>query len=125
MREYPYEIEADLLEHFGIDLLDLYRGKLSLRRVYVLMDRLISMPGRSALSRAIDPQAEWDTNNFLTAELIDRLDLSNWLMYRANFEDSGDMPMPKPFPRPGHKEEEPAIEFASNEEIAKALAFNF
>lgn len=83
------------------------------------------MPGRSALSRAIDPQAEWDTNNFLTAELIDRLDLNNWLMYQTNFEGSGDMPIPKPFPRPGHKEEDPSIEFASNEEIANALAFNF
>lgn len=85
------------------------------------------MPGRSALTKAIDPQAEWDTGNHLIAELIDRLDLANWLTYKVNFENKNDMPMPDPFPRPGKKANNPETEtvFASNEEIANVLAFNF
>lgn len=84
------------------------------------------MPGRSALTKAIDPQAEWDTGNHLVAELIDRLDLANWLTYKVNFESKDDMPMPDPFPRPGQTANpETEINFASNEEIANALALNF
>lgn len=35
----------DLLHHFGVDLLDYDRGKLSMRRLFLLLDRLRTLDG--------------------------------------------------------------------------------
>lgn len=122
MSKYANEVEADLLELFHIDILDYYRGKLSLRRVFVLLTRLMSMAGRSALASALDIRAEWSTSEYMIAEVIDRLELSNWLAIEINSEKN-DVPQPVPMPRPGHKEVTPAErEFATPAEVAALFA---
>lgn len=50
LREHGEEIEADLLRVYGVDLLDLYRGTLTPRRLLVLIRGL---PPGSALGRAM------------------------------------------------------------------------
>lgn len=62
------------------------------------------MPGRSALAVAVDARAEWDTTDYLLAELIDRQETNNWLLVEINSEDG--VPVPEPIPRPGDSQEE-------------------
>lgn len=78
-------------------------------------------PGESALSAAIDPAAGWTVDNYLITELIDRVEVSNWLTIQVNSEKS-DMPFPKPYPRPGMEFDEPEeVKFASASEVADLL----
>lgn len=104
------------MQFFGVDVLDIARGGVSLRRLTVLVLRLLAMPGKSALAAAMVPHAAWSTSHHLTAELIDRLELANWLTLRINSEGQ-QMDPPAPFPRPGM--ESPATEdtFASALEV--------
>lgn len=95
-----------------------------MRRIYVCIERLVTMPGRSALLKAIDPKAEWSHSEYLMSEIIDRLEMANWLKYRMDYEDDK-MPMPDKFPRPGIELTSKEDAFASNEEVANVLAFNF
>lgn len=77
-----------------MDLLDLWRGGLSLRRVSVL---LAGLPIESATSRALAPEfIGWTVDSFLLAQVIDTLQAANW--QRGGDEHT---PRPKPFPRPG------------------------
>lgn len=122
MGEYPNEVESDLLEHWGIDILDYYRGKVSLRRVFVCLNRLLHMSNRSALATKLDPRAEWSTAEYMIAEMIDRLELSNWLAIEINSEKNT-VPQPQPIPRPGDKEVTPVErEFATPEEVSDIFA---
>jgi hypothetical protein len=57
-------LEADLLACYGVDLLDLYRGRLSFRRVCVLIGHL---PQNAAVWRAINPDAGWTRIDYLLA----------------------------------------------------------
>lgn len=52
LREHGEAIEADLLRYYQVDLLDLYRGEMSWRRLRVLVRHL---PLESATARAIQP----------------------------------------------------------------------
>lgn len=130
MAEHSDTLEADLFEHFGIDILDYYRGILSLRRIWVLIKRLCNMPGRSAVAAAVDTQSEWGTPDYLLAEIIDRLELNNWLLVEINSEKN-DIPPPEPIPRPGvsveakAEENRPRREFASPTEVAALFAGTF
>ncbi|MFI2031398.1 hypothetical protein [Streptomyces buecherae] len=111
MQEYPDELEADLLEFFGVDLLDLWRGRLSIRRVGVLIKSLMKKPGRSSLLQAIDERARWSDSDYILARASDALELSNYIAIKVNAEDTRDIPFPEPLPRPGGTEyEEPAEE---------------
>lgn len=70
---YHEELEYDLLTlPSPIDLLDLYRGRLSTRRLWVIIRGL---PMSSRLKRAINPEAaaeaEWTPTTYLLAEQID------------------------------------------------------
>jgi len=50
-------VEADLLRFYGVDLLDAHRGRLSRRRLRVLIQHL---PRDAALVRALHgDEAEW------------------------------------------------------------------
>lgn len=97
--EYPDEVEADLLEIFNVDICDLYTGRMSIRRLSVLIKRLLSLPGRSALCSAVNEAAEWGTSEHLLATLVDELALSNYLFISANSKQRP--PQPKPVRRPG------------------------
>ncbi|MEF3112420.1 hypothetical protein [Streptomyces chrestomyceticus] len=111
MRDYSDELEADLLEFFGIDLLDLWRGELSLRRLHVLISSLLSRQGSGALVRAVDESAMWSHESYLLARISDALEASNYLFIQANSteEDFGVDP-PQPVWRPGAEVVEPEPE---------------
>lgn len=65
--EYGDEIEADLLREYNVDVLDFYRGKLSPRRLGVLVRELSA---DSSLSRAQnDGQPPWSMRDHLLADL--------------------------------------------------------
>lgn len=61
------ELEADLLRYYGVDLADLWRGELSLRRLSVLLNAL---PPDSAIARWANTEAPgWDVQDFLLADI--------------------------------------------------------
>lgn len=92
----------------------------------MFIKRLLRMPGRSALSAAVDDRDEWTIESYLIAEVLDRLEVANWLSIEINSEDN-ELPFPKPWPRPGVGEtetiEDPP-EFASLDEVANLFAMN-
>lgn len=120
IQEHPEELEADLLEFFGVDLLDLWRGRLSLRRIAVLVRSLARRHGRSSLAGVMDETAEWATSDYLLARISDALEMSNFLFMKANASDSSSLMPPDPLPRPGIEDEVqgPSYEYASGEEVA-------
>ncbi|MFD8886422.1 hypothetical protein ACFV0H_28460 [Streptomyces erythrochromogenes] len=124
VQDYQDELEADLLEFFQVDLLDLWRGRLSLRRVGVLINSLMKKPGRSTLLEAMDERTRWGESDYLLARISDALELSNYLFFKANAEDSEDLEQPDPIPRPGQPEPEPQpveTQFSSAEELSSFL----
>ncbi|WP_202919492.1 hypothetical protein [Saccharothrix deserti] len=67
----PAALETDLLR-YGVDLLDLYRGTLSYRRVCALVANL---PDDAAVWRATGPDAGWTRPEVLLAALERRVTL--------------------------------------------------
>jgi hypothetical protein len=123
VQEHGDELEADFLEFFGVDLLDLWRGRLSLRRVGVLIHSLAHKPGRSSWLAAVDESAVWSVNDYLLARVSDALELSNYLFIKANSEDSSGLEIPQAIPRPGMPQpEETTAEFADGREVADWFA---
>ncbi|MFI1530045.1 hypothetical protein [Streptomyces griseus] len=108
-----------MLQFFGVDFLDLWRGQLSLRRINVLVGSLLNQPGRSALAAAVDESAVWSDSEHLLAQVSDALELSNWLFYQANSsEDAEAPPAPTPMRRPGQEDVEPVQPtYASTDEV--------
>ncbi|MEU9707993.1 hypothetical protein AB0E21_05155 [Streptomyces sp. NPDC047967] len=102
-----------------MDILDLWRGRLSLRRVGVLIKSLLRKPGRSLLLQALDEKAEWDESTYLLARSSDALELTNHLLLKANFDpaQTKDLPLPLKIPRPGEVEPAPEVEMASPQEV--------
>ncbi|MFI5802975.1 hypothetical protein [Streptomyces sp. NPDC051561] len=109
VHEYPEELEADLLEYFQVDLLDLWRGSLSLRRVGVLIKSLMAKHGRSTLLLAMDERSRWAESDYLLARISDAMELSNFIAIKANAEGAEDLEFPSPVPRPGDPEPEDTI----------------
>lgn len=101
----------DLARYYGgLDLLDLHRGRLSWRRLRVLIDHL---PPESATKTAMRLAAEadgvpetdaepadapWSQTEMLLAVVIDRLGDLTYVLQRAH---GGKPEKPKPLPRPG------------------------
>lgn len=87
--EYHEELEADLLPDY--DLLDIWRGLLSFRRLWVLMRHL---PATSMFKRAVNPDLvmpeSWGQTDELIATLVDRYT-------QVHFKN------PKPYPRPAEQ----------------------
>ncbi|MFI5877532.1 hypothetical protein ACIBAH_34885 [Streptomyces sp. NPDC051445] len=121
IREFHDELEADLLEFFNVDLLDVWRGRLSIRRIGVLIDSLMRKPGKSTLLMAMDERAAWSESDYLLARVSDALELSNFLFLKANASESDDLEFPAPVTRPGDPEPSqqpaPQPEFASGQEV--------
>ncbi|MGW2919525.1 hypothetical protein ACWDBF_16925 [Streptomyces angustmyceticus] len=109
VQEFPDELEADLLEFFNVDLLDLWHGRLSLRRIGVLIHSLMSKPGRSTLLMAMDERAKWSERDYMLARISDALELSNYLFLKANVDEteSSGLELPPPITRPGEPEPQP------------------
>ena len=93
-------MEADLLRFYGVDLLDYHRGRLSARRLRVLIQHL---PKEAALVRAVRGEAaEWGLAEHLLATAVDQLAAGNWLFAAAHTAEDRDPPQrPEPVPRPG------------------------
>ncbi|MET8382497.1 hypothetical protein ABZV14_05780 [Streptosporangium canum] len=109
-------------------MLDLWRRKLSFRRLSFLARQLLSMPGESALSKAkFGESASWSDTQYMLAELNDRLAYNSWVFIEANKAEGADNPYPDPFPRPGRtrkevSEEPQEQEFASPHEVVAFFA---
>ena len=71
MRESTDVLEADLQRYYGVDLADLWRGGLSVRRLSVLVDNL---PDDSATARRqTKGQNAWDLHALLLADVFHAL----------------------------------------------------
>ncbi|WP_053708002.1 hypothetical protein [Streptomyces sp. NRRL B-3648] len=83
-----------------MDLLDWHRGRLSSRRLAVLVRHL---PQDSATLRELHGDAaEWSVGDYLLAAVVDQLAEANWMFATVNRdEDAEPLEYPKPVPRPG------------------------
>lgn len=88
------EVEADLLHHYGINLSDLFTGKLTWRRFTALVKQL---PYDSAVYRA--ERGPWGLTEQLLAALVDEGRVANW--QRAQLHTKEKLKPPKPIERPG------------------------
>lgn len=89
-------IEADLARFYGVRLTDLYTGRLTLRRFFVLVSQL---PDDSAYRRSVlgHAEASWGVAEHLLASVVDSLQIANWQRSKDGQRGSR---APKPMPRP-------------------------
>lgn len=98
IREHGDAIEADLAFR-GYDLLDMWRGKLSPRKVDVLIRGL---PVDSATRMAMnDRKPLWTDTDFLLAAVIDATNNVAWTVANKDVPKKDWGKLPEPFPRPG------------------------
>ncbi len=96
LREHGEAVEADLQRFYGVRLSDLTTGRLTWRRLRVLLSQL---PRDSSVARAeLGEQAEWGLSEHLQASIFDAVNAANW-------QRSGKGRPPKPLPRPGLKKQ--------------------
>ena len=79
LREYAEDIEADLL-YRGIDIFDWYQGKISSRRMLVLIRKL---PVDSAFKTAL--RDDWNIDQHLSAAAVNELRAMRadlWMIHR-------------------------------------------
>ncbi|WP_369036442.1 hypothetical protein [Streptomyces adonidis] len=88
-----------MLRYYGTDLLDWHRGRLSSRRLAVLVKHL---PRDCALNRELHGEAaEWTVTDHLLAATVDHLAAANWMFASVNSAEDADPPeLPVPVPRP-------------------------
>lgn len=103
-------MEADLLRYFSVDLMDLWRGGLSFRRLAVLIAHL---PEESWTQTAIRDATEgalvevdgppkfgpWSLSNYQLAALRDEIAELRFVVARTAGAEK--YPAPEPTPRPG------------------------
>lgn len=92
LQEYSDAIEADFHRFYQLDLLDLYRGTLSPRKVLVLIEHL---PPGAALWNETGGDSAWTLETHLLANVLDAVNVSNWIA--AGGKQSS---KPKPIARP-------------------------
>lgn len=106
-------MEADLLRYYSIDLMDLWRGGLSFRRLWVLIKHLPSESWTQTKLRdererehelvepADGPQTfgPWSLENYQLAQLADGLNHLRYVLAKVNGQEN--YPEPTPTPRPG------------------------
>jgi hypothetical protein len=114
-------VEADLLRFYGVDLLDYHRGRLSTRRLRVLIQHL---PKDAALVRELHGEdVEWGLTEHLLAAAVDHLAAGNWLFASAHTAENADPPeRPEPLPRPGMADPQSSTPSATPDEIAAFFA---
>lgn len=99
-------MEADLHRYYQIDLLDLWRGTLSPRKIRVLVKHL---PPESATVRALNPRTpeeeHWTTDRQLLAGICDRVDQLTYTtsILGVDQKHRNKIKEPRPIPRPGVK----------------------
>ena len=97
MDEYTAEVEADLQRYYRIDLGDLFRGRLSLRRLGVLV---AALPPESATMSALAPLVadvepdpdrvprQWSTDQHLLANVADGIGALTHLYLSAHSDSA-------------------------------------
>lgn len=120
----------------GIDLLDFYRGKISLRRLLVFVSELprSSRTITELLSREHGALVEWDQKDYMLADLIDSVRVSNyWLEQNVQMKTDNPRTPKKPVPAYRPKADvdtapetheaaiERAKEYASEEQITNFI----
>lgn len=96
LTEYPEELEADLASEYGIDLVDLWRGGLTLRRAAVLATQL---PAGSRLWQATGGPKAW-ADEYQALMIVEwRLQILDWRQTEdgAKGKNPPDMQEPPPF----------------------------
>lgn len=115
LSKHAKAVEADLLRYFSIDLMDLWRGRLSFRRLAVLIRYLPSESWTQTALRderehdlsdliADEPEAPakfgpWALENYQLAQLRDEIAELRFVVART--AGSENYPEPQPTPRPG------------------------
>ncbi|MGW0560445.1 hypothetical protein ACWDZ4_07370 [Streptomyces sp. NPDC003016] len=86
-----------------MDLLDWHRGRLTARRLAVLIKH---MPRDSALLSETDGEAaDWSTTDYLLAAVVDHLAAANWMFASVHSDEDSEPPeRPVPVSRPGDGE---------------------
>lgn len=92
LREHCDALEADLDHYHRVNLVDLYRGRISLRKVAAFAAQL---PQGARVHVEESTDAAWTEEAHLIAELIDTERAAIWQRAGDN-----NKPKPKPFPRP-------------------------
>lgn len=91
-------IEADLAFR-GFDLLDMWRGKLTPRKVDVLIRGL---PPDSATRMAMNEgEPLWGRTDHILADLVDAMNSNTWVLANHEAAKKDRSPFPEPYPRPG------------------------
>lgn len=111
LEEHCEAVEADLQRWYGIDLRDLWRGRMSYRRLWVLLNRLPQeswtqtilrdrTPDDALVAPARDEQrfGPWALDNYQLASVLDAIRHLEFTLARVN---GNEWPPPDPTPRPG------------------------
>lgn len=93
-------MEADFHRYYGLDVLDLYRGRMSPHKAARLFGQL---PPDGAVGRANAGEGYTITDH-LILEMIDLLVGANWQRANQGRKKSEQTPPPEPARRPGTKE---------------------
>ncbi|MEV7219638.1 hypothetical protein AB0N98_07085 [Streptomyces sp. NPDC093681] len=113
-----------------MDLLDWHRGRLTSRRLAVLVKH---MPRDSVVNRELHGDgAEWTVTDYLLAAAVDHLAAANWMFASVNTDEDSEPPEPPvPVPRPGDEapsadpageEAEPPVAAPSRAELMRFFA---
>lgn len=98
LKEHGGSIEYDLLAR-GTDVLDFYRGRISVRRMITLIKGLAADPNTNTGREIGGP---WGLDTLLLAAAVDDIRLNNFILAAANSpKGKNPLPLPKPIPRPG------------------------
>jgi hypothetical protein len=108
LRDHGDVIEADLAQHYpGFDVCDMWRGKVTLRKVGVYIDGL---PSHTRTAKALSGGGEhlvgWSLTDILIGRLHDEVAAGRW-QYESSFVKEMDLrPQPKPIVPSGRSEPE-------------------
>ncbi len=126
MREHGEAVEADLRQHYGVRLRDLYlRDSDGHRRMTwrELRCYIRQLPAGSRTRMVTgDEDSIWGLQEHLTAVVIDELRNANWQRANEGAEKSKQSPRPKPFPRPGVGEKKAADRNSPERQAARERA---
>lgn len=96
LREHGEPIEADFQRYYGVALTDVFTGRMSWRRLKVLLRQL---PVDSATARAtVGAAVEWSPTEYLLAAIVDAERAALWQ------RSGGRGRRPQPMPRPGQRD---------------------
>ena len=91
-------IEADLQRHYGVDLVDLWRGTLSPRKARLLIDHLPhdSLTAYALAGERLAGVAGWSLADLLLGRLADELAVFRWEWEQAHADPKKSTPRKQP-----------------------------